>query len=804
MKRTLSFLLILGLFIARESAAAQSSEIIIDYPADGSIFPPEITPPTFLWRDPDPSVSAWRIEIRFSDGRNPVRLRSKGEPLAVGEIDPSCVAPTNELPTLTRDQAAAHTWTPDQHTWELIKRRSRERKTILTIAGLADPKRDTGVPARAARIAFVTSRDPVGAPVFYRDVPLMPSELEKGVIKPLAQKALPLIAWRLRDIGQKQSRLLIDGIHTCANCHSFSRDGKTLGMDMDGPQNDKGLYALAPISPQMSIGHRDVIKWSTYRGKLGGRLRAAFMSQVSPDGQYVITTINDPGTESRERAGDLQGKYYVSNFKDYRFLQVFYPTRGILAWYSRSTGMLQPLPGADDPRYVQTDGVWNPDGKSIVFARAEAKDPYPEDGKMAEYANDPNETQIQYDLYRIPFNEGKGGTPERIEGASHNGLSNNFPKVSPDGRWVVFVQCRNGQLMRPDSQLYIVPLTGGQARRMNCNTPLMNSWHSFSPNGRWMVFSSKARSPYTQMYLTHIDEKGNDSPPILIDNATAANRAVNIPEFVNITYDGLERISSPVTDFYRVCDVAYDLAVNKEYDRAIPEWRKALELTPDDAKAHYNLGVALAETRATDEAISHFQRALDLDPDYSDAHTNLGVILAGSGKLDEAVRHLERAVHLSPRDVKAQVNLAGALVDKGRLQEGIAHCQAALDVDPQSADAHNNLGIALVKSGSIDEAILHLEKAAEVNPTSVEYQYNLGRVLVARRRFREAIPHLEAISALQDPEMLAMLAGAYGEVGRLREAAEIVRRALTIAIQQNNQRMVTALKEWLAGYEGRK
>ena len=172
---------------------------------------------------------------------------------------------------------------------------------------------------------------------------------------------------------------------------------------------------------------------------------------------------------------------------------------------------------------------------------------------MAERANDPNETQIQYDLYRIPFNDGKGGRAEPIAGASRNGMSNSFPKVSPDGRWIVFVQCRNGQLMRPDSQLYIVPAGGGQARRMRCNTPLMNSWHSFSPNGRWLVFSSKSRSPYTQMFLTHIWTKtGNDSPAILIENATAANRAVNIPEFVNIPPDGLLKIDAPVTDYYRL------------------------------------------------------------------------------------------------------------------------------------------------------------------------------------------------------------------------------------------------------------
>jgi Tol biopolymer transport system component len=183
-----------------------------------------------------------------------------------------------------------------------------------------------------------------------------------------------------------------------------------------------------------------------------------------------------------------------------------------------------------------------------VFARAVAKDPRFKGQKAALHANDPNETPIQYDLYRVPFNGGKGGTPEPIVGASQNGMSNNFPKVSPDGRWVVFVQCHNGQLMRPDSQLYIVPFSGGVARRMRANTRLMNSWHSFSPNGHWLVFSSKARSPYTQMYLTHLDADGNDSPAILIDNTTAANRAVNLPEFVNTPSDGIEDIQVHVTD----------------------------------------------------------------------------------------------------------------------------------------------------------------------------------------------------------------------------------------------------------------
>ena len=270
----------------------------------------------------------------------------------------------------------------------------------------------------------------------------------------------------------------------------------------------------------------------------------------------------------------------MNNFKDYRFLQVFYPTRGILAWYSRATERRQPLPGADDPRYVQTDGVWSPDGKYVVFARAEAKDPTPEGQTLPLQANDPKEVQIQYSLYRVPFNGGLGGKAEPIAGASNNGMSNNFPKVSPDGRWIVFVKNRNGQLMRPDSELYIVPFNGGVARRMRCNTSRMNSWHSFSPNGRWLVFSSKSRSPYTQMFLTHMDAKGNDSPPIYVDNSTAANRAVNIPEFVNVPPDFIESIDVPASDFYRVVDEAMDLQGKGDLAAALTKWQKALELDP--------------------------------------------------------------------------------------------------------------------------------------------------------------------------------------------------------------------------------
>ncbi|MCK4275962.1 MAG: PD40 domain-containing protein, partial [Phycisphaerae bacterium] len=331
-------------------------------------------------------------------------------------------------------------------------------------------------------------------------------------------------------------------------------DGKTLAMDVDGPTGDKGTYAIAPIAKQMVIEHSDVITWNSFKDKPKGHKTIGFMSQISPDGRYAVTTLNE--------------EVYVRNFPDYKFLQVFYPTRGILGYYSKATDQMKALPGANDPKYVYCNPVWTPDGKYLIFSRAQAKDAFPPGLKLPMYPNDAGEVQIQYDLYRMPFNGGRGGRPMLIEGASKNGMSNTFPKISPDGKWLVFVQCNNGLLMRPDSTLWIVPVGGGEARKMRCNTRLMNSWHSFSPNGRWLVFASKANTPYTQMFLTHIDENGNDSPAILIPNATAANRAINLPEFVNMSYDSMGSIAIPAVQHIKYLILGLDEIDEGRIDKA--------------------------------------------------------------------------------------------------------------------------------------------------------------------------------------------------------------------------------------------
>ena len=820
--------------------------ITIDYPEEGSIFPPDMAPPTFLWHDRARDAAFWRIDVSFGNQPATIHAASKGEPMPIGTIDPDCVADTNEPPRLAAPLEGAHSWKPDAAAWQAVLRHSAASAATVTITGF----RNAAGPALSrGQVTISTSHDPVGAPIFYRDVPLMPSEVERGVIKPLAAEAVPLVAWRMRNVSESRSRVVMEDLPVCANCHSFSADGTTMGMDLDGLQGNRGLYILAPVAPEMSIRKPDLVQWSSPQGRLKGGVRVGFMSQVSPDGRYVVTTVNPASLDAASPGPP--GNYYVANFKDYRFLQVFYPTRGFLGWYSRATGVLRTLPGADDPRFVQMGAVWSPDGRYLVFARAPAADPNPPGVPLAQFANDPNELPIRYDLYRIPFHDGRGGTPEPVAGASGNGMSNTFPKVSPDGRWIVFVQCRNGQLMRPDSRLYIVPAAGGSPRRMRCNTPRMNSWHSFSPNGRWLVFASKARSPYTQMYLTHLDAAGNDSPPILIENATAANRAVNIPEFVNAPPDGLRRIGGPVIDYYRLVNRAAWLQKTGSYEASASLWRKVLGLSPDDEFAHRSLGQVLLLTGRREESAAHLRKAselklrtaLEADPASARIHDDLGKLLMETGRAEEAVDQFRRAAALQPDFAAARVNLAGALAKAGKTDEALLELRQALESNAGYAPAHYQLGVVLDRRGDTPGAIREWRSALALDPRYAQAHDSLADALDAEGRTGEALAHWQEAIRLQpddapalrraawvlatspdasvrngaealalavravelssggDARTLDTLAAAYAEKRQFANAALTARRALALATEENQPALAAQIRTRIALYE---
>ncbi|MDP6525531.1 MAG: tetratricopeptide repeat protein [Kiritimatiellia bacterium] len=755
--------------------------LTVEYPGDGSLFPPDFTAPSFRWVDQSEGVDAWIIDVELEDDRQIYAAAS-----GVGskpKIDPRCVTDENRV-VLESGGEKTRTWTPGADVWEMIKKHSVASDAVVSIHGIDLEGDGAATLVSSGSIRVRTSRDPVAAPIFYRDVPLMPSKNEEGLIKPLATRAIPLIEWRLRDLSKPESSVVMKDMPTCANCHSFSIDGKTMGMDMDGPRGDKGAYSLVDISEKVVIEEEDVFSWNTFKDRMKDHHTLGLMSQVSPDGRYVVSTVNE--------------SLFVCNYMDFRFLQTFYPTRGILAVYSRKTGKIRRLPGADDSGFVQACPVWTPDGKEIIFLRAAARPAY-DAGPLPVKANDPREPKIQYDLYRIPFNGGRGGKAEPVVGASRNGMSNSFPKCSPDGKWIVFVQCRNGMLMRPDSRLYIIPAKGGAAREMNCNTSLMNSWHSWSPNSRWLVFSSKANTPFTQMFLTHVNEEGSDSPAILVPNSTAANRAVNIPEFVNIPASALASISSPAVDYRRLMEKGNRLALDGKLSEAESVLRKSLALRSDYPDTHANLAYVLNERGRYLEAIDHCRKALAVEPRFAEAHNNWGNALVKLQKHEEAVERYRLAVGARKKYDVAHINLGRALTRLGRYEESLEHFAKAADAAPDSVAARTGSGRALTKLGRLARARESFLEAVKIDPGVFAAHSGAGDVCLAMGRLGEAIQCYKQALVLRPASSSALsnLGSAYLRAGRLDEAVDAYKRVVSANEKSGSahHNLATALSE---------
>ena len=707
-----------------------SGRLEITYPLNETLFPPEIVAPTFAWSDETEGVAQWMVLLRFA---------------TTDEVTDDMTDKVLRFPV-----TQTH-WRPSEKDWAKIKRHSKAHDAEVAIVGV-------GAEAEAASSASIrirTSTDPVGDSIFYREVPL---PFIKAVQDPSR------IRWRFGSIDSEIAPpIVLENLPVCGNCHSFSADGSTLGLDVDYG-NDKGGYAILPVSKQMEMNDEKIISWSDYK-KDDGEATFGLLSQVSPDGRYVISTVKDRAV-------------FVAT-PEIAFSQLFFPIKGILVVYDTQTGTYQPLPGADDAAYVQSNPTWSPDGKSVVFARskvyrsaaiAEARTILLDEKDVPEFINDENKEPFKYDLYRVPFNDGRGGNAEPIAGASHNGMSNYFAKFSPDGKWIVFCKAENYMLLMPDSELYIIPAEGGEARRLRANTPLMNSWHSFSSNSRWLVFSSKANTPYTQLFLTHIDAEGRSTPPVVLERFTGSDRAANIPEFVPLAADAITKIKEQFLDAYSFLRAGMANERTGDYPGAVRSYRRGLEAEPENPELLNALGFTLFQLGQSQDAVASFEKALAADPMHWKAHNNmalasidlgelelaeahyreslaiepqpaihsdLGFVLERLGMIEEANEQYRKSLALDPESASAHFNLAGSLARRGEFAAAEGHFVAALAKRP-NAQTYTGLAIVLGQQGRVDEAVSNLHNAIEASPKHPAAYEQLGEILVKQGKLEEA------------------------------------------------------------------
>jgi Tol biopolymer transport system component len=168
-----------------------------------------------------------------------------------------------------------------------------------------------------------------------------------------------------------------------------------------------------------------------------------------------------------------------------------------------------------DPSRLETWPTWSPDGRYLYFCSAPTLWTDREKVPPERYRD------VRYDLMRVGYeiSSNTWGPLETVLSAAKTGWSITQPRISPDGRFLVFCMSEYSTFpsFQPSSDLYLMELGSGRYERMACNSDRSESWHSWSSNSRWLVFSSKRDDGQSiRAYFSYIDANGVAHKPFVL------------------------------------------------------------------------------------------------------------------------------------------------------------------------------------------------------------------------------------------------------------------------------------------------
>lgn len=184
--------------------------------------------------------------------------------------------------------------------------------------------------------------------------------------------------------------------------------------------------------------------------------------------------------------------------------------------------------------------AWAPDGKWLYYVSAhfEFRDTIPHETESIMRSS-----EIKYSIYRKPFNPEtlQFGPRELVYDAAALGKSATLPRISPDGKYLLFSMGGWGcfHIWHRDADLYMMRLADSKVWNLQkANSPHAESFHNWSSNGKWIIFSSRRTDGvYTRLFFAHVDADGNASKAFELPQADPDYhrqflKSYNIPEFM--------------------------------------------------------------------------------------------------------------------------------------------------------------------------------------------------------------------------------------------------------------------------------
>ena len=208
---------------------------------------------------------------------------------------------------------------------------------------------------------------------------------------------------------------------------------------------------------------------------------------------------------------------------------------------------------------------------------------------------------------------------------------------------------------------------------------------------------------------------------------------------------------------------------------------KMVELFPDLAGAHNNLGVFYSRLGDWDKASGEYRRALELDQGAYEAHKNLGLLYAQQGLLDEAHAHYQQAIDNKPEYVEALNSQGLVFMQRGQVDKAQQRFMEAL-AEFEYAPAYNNLGTAYLRDKNYMAAIRAYKKAIALDGNNATHHFNLGLAFQKAVQNEGAVQAFDQAIALQPSYAKAYLSMAlsYQRMGNLPAARQSLQRLLQV------------------------
>ncbi len=227
--------------------------------------------------------------------------------------------------------------------------------------------------------------------------------------------------------------------------------------------------------------------------------------------------------------------------------------------------------------------------------------------------------------------------------------------------------------------------------------------------------------------------------------------------------------------------VAY--AKRDEYDKAIKEYKKAIELYPDFEMTYINMGYMYSKKGMNEEAARAYKAALRLRPYLAKYILDELRLIFSNEEADKMVSHPYSGPSISKLELADLYNNVALIYDKqDRFSDAVRMYEKSIETNPEYIDAHVNLGILYRKKEIYDNAVYEFNELLKIDRDSMDGHFNLGFIYDRLGRYEEALSEYREVVKINPRDVKAHnnLGTAYGKLGMHLEAISEYKKALSI------------------------